>query len=116
MAIKNVKDKEGKVIVEEEKIMERWWQYFKELLEGKDISNDKEQVGNVRRKQEMKLKQQEEISMEELKKAIKKAKQGKAPGHEMITAEMLKALSEPALQELLEIMNKVMEEGEAPED
>lgn len=45
LTIKNIKDNRENVIREEEGIMERWREYFKDLLEGKDIidvTNEKE--------------------------------------------------------------------------
>ena len=39
--IKNTKDKEENVIVEEDKIMERWREYFKDLLEGHNTNENK---------------------------------------------------------------------------
>lgn len=41
VTLTNIEDKNGNVIEEEVNIVERWRQYFKELLEGKDVSTGK---------------------------------------------------------------------------
>lgn len=110
----NIKDKNGNVIGEEEKIMERWREYFKELLEGKDI-NMKNRSINQRLQHEIKNMKTEEINIEDIREAIQKLKLGKAPGHDNITTDMIKALPDKAIEELVEIMNEIMQDV-APED
>lgn len=44
MKLKNIKDSEREVIRKEEKIMERERQYFKKLLEGRNVSKEKQKA------------------------------------------------------------------------
>ncbi|XP_050511411.1 uncharacterized protein LOC126887736 isoform X2 [Diabrotica virgifera virgifera] len=103
--LKNVKDKNGNILTEENEIMERWREYFEELLEVEQVEGNKiEQNKNQHIPQE----QQEQIgniTQKELTNAINKIKMGKAPGHDDITAEMLKYMNEERQLELLKIMN-----------
>lgn len=65
------KDKNGKVISEEEQIMERWTEYFKELLEEKDVrfdNNEQENINEV-------IKLEKKITKQEIKESIRKAEQ-----------------------------------------
>ena len=48
--------------------------------------------------------------MEELTQATQEMKNGKFLGHDEITVEMIKALSESSLKELLKLLNDVREE------
>ena len=97
--------------------MERWREYFKDLLEGHNTNENKsEQKRNKQIKQIQKDKIESEITQDEIKEAISKSKAGKAPRHDKITSEMMKALLEEALEEIRQIMNLVMKEGHAPED
>ena len=46
-------------------------------------------------------------TMKELLQAVQKMKNEKAPGHDEITVEMIKALSESGFKELLKLLNDV---------
>lgn len=117
---KQIKNKNGKILTEGKEIMERWKEYFETLLSQTDqplntteehflyeTDNDenKEQIGIV-----------DKISLEELNGAIKKLKNGKAAGHDRITAEMIKKLGELGKNLLLEVINRAWEERKIPED
>lgn len=61
--------------MEEDKIMEWWKQYFKDLLEGENIEN----IYTKQRKSS-----ENEITMKEVKEVLKKAKARKVPEHHLI--------------------------------
>ncbi|PNF42710.1 hypothetical protein B7P43_G14181 [Cryptotermes secundus] len=82
------RDKEGTILSSDEAILERWAQYFEELLN----SNASEQVegmtidwnqGNFEAEEPV-------LTIKEVEQAIKKLKNKKAPGMDLITAELVK--------------------------
>lgn len=114
--LQNIRDKNGTILNTEEKIMERWREYFRELLEDgvkqeKEMRESEEQGATISSGQNIII-----FSIEEIKKALNKLKTGKAPGHDCITAEMLKYMGEAAQEFLLKIFNEVGKVQMAPED
>jgi uncharacterized protein YukE len=114
--LKNVKDKNGNTLTNEEDIIDRWREYFKELLE-----EDENEILNNEQNNEQHMPQEdyghtEGITETELIKAIQKMKIGKAPGHDEVTTEMIKYMSDERNQELLGIMNQAKSEKKVPLD
>jgi hypothetical protein len=80
--LKFIYDQDKKLLTEPKKIMARWKNYFKELLEGKeqqDNDNENEEKEEHTETQENRS-QKQEITKEEFKNAVKKMKLGKAAG------------------------------------
>jgi hypothetical protein len=104
--INSIKTKEGEVLTEEHKIMERWKEHFEELLNptktnrestGKTVKEGKKnktEINNERNREN-------EITLTEVQEAIKSIKNGKAAGHDGITPEMIKHLGGNGTQILL---------------
>lgn len=110
--IKHMKDKEGKILNGEKEIMERWEQYFKELLcTQEDGEKWEEQVVYEDEHTET-----NKIELTEVMEAVKMLKKGKAAGHDHITGEMLKNMGRRGLELLTEICNKAWEEGKVPQE
>ena len=88
-----------------------WKDYFEELLnEEFDWKKENlEQVSEV-------FGECEEITFEEVKAAITKAKSGKAPGPSGVVGEMLKAAGDVGIQWMTDLCNAVVLEGKIPED
>jgi hypothetical protein len=119
--INSIKTKEGEVLTEEHKIMERWKEHFEELLNptktnrestGKTVKEgrkNKTEINNERNREN-------EITLTEIQEAIKSIKNGKAAGHDGITAEMIKHLGGNGTQILLKIFRKAWAEGKIPHD
>ncbi len=105
---KYVKDSKGEVKVEEKEIMERWKEYFKDLL------NEQ----NDHRVDDMAIVEGplNEITEREVETALKRMKKGKAAGPTGITSDMLKAGGEASLTELTNIMNTLIQGEEIPKD
>lgn len=119
--LKFIYDKEKNLLTEPKKIMERWKEYFQELLETKeheetviDEEQEHERQDDLQRKKERK--EEEEITMEELQKAIKKMKLGKAAGQDKIAPEMIKYMGRRAEKILLRIFQKAWQEKRIVKD
>ncbi|HXJ94687.1 MAG TPA: reverse transcriptase domain-containing protein [Terriglobia bacterium] len=106
-----VKDKNGKLVMEEDKIKEVWAEYFEKLLneEFQWKKEDLEHVSEVPAPIER-------ITFGEVKAAIAKAKDGKAPGPTGVVAEMLKAAGDVGIQWMTDLCNAVVVEGKIPDD
>lgn len=112
----SIKGEDGQLLTEERQIMDRWRQHFEDLLkpsQQEDMTNLN--AGDVHHVVEEEQDSQE-ISIEELNEAIGWLKSGKTPGHDHITAEMLKSLGDEGLQLLLEICNKAWKQKRVPND
>jgi hypothetical protein len=106
-----VKDKDGKMVVDDPKVLEVWKDYYEKLLnvEFDWNRNDLDVVDAVSGPSEC-------LSKGEVMAAIAKSKSGKAAGPSGLVAEMLKASGEVGGQWVTDICNKVVVEGRIPED
>jgi len=97
--------KDGKVITTEEEVLERWEEHFYEILnvacEGTDLPEGC-QLGDCEDPIEMGT---GPFIIQELRQVTSRRKNGKAPGVDNISAEMLKASPTIALDQLLNICN-----------
>jgi len=106
-----VKDKEGKLVTEEEGIKEVWKAYFDKLLneefewDKKGLERVDEVCGLI-----------ESITVEEVNDALGKAKSGKAAGPSGVLAEMLKAAGDVGVQWVTDLCNAIVKEGRIPDD
>ena len=100
----------GEIITDEEGILDRWRERFEGLLKGEVCPIPEEQ------NEETGSEEDEEISVEEVQKAIQKLKVGKAAGVYGISGEMLKTGGEPAVRWMTELCRMVWRCGKAPVD
>lgn len=119
--IATVKNKKGEIITGEKQIMERWKQHFEELLRSSASETTKNSLDEVRKRRQLTKQDTEgnttrKITIEELKDAINWLKSGKAPGHDRITAEMLKNLGTDGVRLLLQVCNKAWSQKRIPDD
>lgn len=107
-----IKDRNGGLLKGDNEVMERWREYFRELLDDghRGMEESYDRADNIE------VNEDTIITMEELKQAIKTLKNGKAPGCDMITSEMIKNLGENGMNTLLHIFEKVWNEEVVPED
>lgn len=107
--IKQIKDKEGRVLQDQKEIRERWREYFDELLNEENTREIFEQgvenQGMVR-----------EVTREEVERAVKKMKNGKAVGVDEIPVEVWKCLGADGIDILWDLMRKVMQQERIPNE
>ena len=98
-----IKDKNGKVIFEKDKALERWSEYIGDLFS--DNRPALPSPSNL---------EGPPILQEEFKNAIRKSRIGKAPGEDGITTEMIKAIGQFGIEKLSELYNNIYGTGHIP--
>ena len=104
-----IKDQIGEMLTDEVKIKERWREYFSNLL---NVVNAREQLGEVPAVEGP----VQEISREEVKKAVESRKKGKAAGCSGLPVDLIKHLGESGVDMMHEILKRVWEEEQMPEE
>lgn len=109
-----VKDESGELLMKQEDISERWRDYFEKLLNAEEANNEE----NVEQTQSQEEEEQEmeEISMEEVRGAVRRMKNGKAPGEDELPVEIIKILGETGISWLREIINEAWKAERIPQD
>jgi uncharacterized protein YifE (UPF0438 family) len=79
------KDKKGKIVLEEKDVLLRWQQYFQSLLEDELQPLEENENENIRELVDI-----EKPTYEDMIKVIRNIKNGKAPGIDKITVELIK--------------------------
>ena len=104
-----IKDQAGNLLIEEEKVKERWGEYFDNLL---NVENTREQLeelaeveGPIR-----------PVTRKEVKEAISNTKSGKATGCSGLGVDLIKHLGESGIDMMHEILKRVWEEEKMPEE
>jgi len=104
-----IKDGDGAILTEEEKIKKRWKDYFHELLnvenERDELSEGSPREGPI-----------ENITIEEIKAAMKKMKRKKAAGPSELSIDMLDALGDAGPEMVVQLMEKIWREEKIPSD
>ena len=95
-----IKDQVGEMLTDEVKIKERWREYFSNLL---NVENAREQLGEVSAVEGP----IQEISREEVKKAIESMKKGKAAGCSGLPIDLMKHLGESGVDMMHEILKSL---------
>lgn len=102
-----IKDKEGVLLTDEEKIKERWREYFNNLL---NVENERDLLqecppveGPV-----------QDVSEKEVHEAMKKMKTGKATGCSGLPVDLLKHLGEEGTRMVTSLLRKVWKEERMP--
>lgn len=103
-----IKSVNGEILTESKAILERWVQYFEYLLNEKLPSDEvvSSEPSNI---------SVDQITIQEVKAAISKTKNGKQLGPDFIPVELWKVLSDIAHDWLKELFNKILE-GQAMPD
>ncbi|KAK3569040.1 hypothetical protein QTP86_021557 [Hemibagrus guttatus] len=108
--VRVIKDRDGRVLTSEESVQRRWKEYFEELMNEENEREKKvEGVNSV--EQEV-----DKIRKDEVRKALKRMKSGKAVGPDDIPVEVWKCLGEAAVEFLASLFNRVLENLEKAYD
>jgi len=101
-----IQSKEGNIITEKHKVLERWTEYLGELF--KDDRGNKPTIN--------KNLDGPAILKSEVVSALKKMERNKAAGPDEIVTEMLTSLEDFGMEKLTELINKIYNSGEIPKD
>ncbi|KAK3517562.1 hypothetical protein QTP70_012548 [Hemibagrus guttatus] len=108
--VRVIKDRDGRVLTSEESVQRRWKEYFEELMnEENEREKRVEGVNSVEQKVD-------KIRKDEVRKALKRMKSGKAVGPHDIPVEVWKCLGEAAVEFLASLFNRVLESEKMPEE
>ncbi|KAK3534427.1 hypothetical protein QTP86_015226, partial [Hemibagrus guttatus] len=108
--VRVIKDRDGRVLTSEENVQRRWKEYFEELMnEENEREKRVEGVNSVEQKVD-------KIRKDEVRKALKRMKSGKAVGPDDIPVEVWKCLGEAAVEFLASLFNRVLESERMPEE
>ena len=101
-----LKTKNGDIIMDKEKILERWSEYIQELFddERKDIKVMKNNFAGPT------------IMKDEVRAAIQNMKGGKATGPDNIAIEQIEALEEFGISKITILLNEIYDTGHIPKD
>ena len=105
-----MKDKDGKVMTDEDSVLRIWKEYYKGLM---NEENERERRENDGERVNLEV---EKISKEEVRENMKRMKNGKAVGPDDIPVEVWKCLGEIALEFLTKLYNRTMESERMPEE
>jgi len=109
------RDKEGNMLADRTVVLNRWAEYFSNLL-NKDIEDGSE---GSQRKGVENINGEDiipEPTLEEVEKEIKMAKNNKAPGMDLVTAEMIKCGGKQLTKSIHLLLCKVWENEVMPEE
>ncbi|KAK3511868.1 hypothetical protein QTP70_027470 [Hemibagrus guttatus] len=108
--VRVIEDRDGRVLTSEESVQRRWKEYFEELMnEENEREKRVEEVNSVEQKVD-------KIRKDEVRKALKRMKSGKAVGPDDIPVEVWKCLGEAAVEFLTSLFNRVLESERMPEE
>jgi len=107
-ALRTIKSRSGELITDNNKILARWREYFKELL-NPVVTTPDEYTSSVNESVDP-------ILQEEVMTAIKNLKNGKAAGTDEVRSEMLKAMGHKGCEWLTRVINVSWKTGKAPKD
>ena len=109
-----IKDREGKRLVNEDEVLERWREHFEGVLNVPrpdiplpEMDQAPEVIPSI---------EAADISIAEIKRAIHRLKNGKSPGIDAISAEMLKCSENDAVKQLHSLFNSIWKDQCVPED
>ncbi|GFR66047.1 RNA-directed DNA polymerase from mobile element jockey-like [Elysia marginata] len=101
-----IKSKDGSIIMEKDKKLDRWSEYISELFDD-DRNEDLTLQG---------IPEGPEIMREEVENTIRNMKTGKATGPDMISTEMMQALEGIELDAIIKMLNTIYDTGEIPKE
>ena len=113
-ASQSVKSKDGILLTEPTKVLDRWAEHFKEVLN--QVSDFDMTVLNELPQYDVEADLDKQPTLEEVQKAIKQLSSGKAAGDDCIPPEIYKHGGDGIANQLLDIIKQIWQEGEAVQD
>ncbi|CAG9108979.1 unnamed protein product [Plutella xylostella] len=107
-----IRDENGDVLNDENKVLKRWKEYFESLFESTDCMT----VSDVEVESERIIDEEYKISMKEIMDALKRIKVGKSAGYDRVSLEMLRGGGGVAASELYQLFNECWRCGTVPRD
>ena len=107
-----VKDDEGMMLTEPQAVRGRWSEYFERLL---NVDDGRRAIISETGRESENVIEECEISVEEVREAVKKLKKGKSPGVDGVTSEILKC-DGAVLEWLTRVCNVCIREEKVPSD
>ena len=108
--IRIIKDAEEKPLTREGDILKGWQKYFEEVV---NEENDHEKRTDLATGT---MREAARVTMEEVRNAMKKMKNGKAVGPDKLPVEAWKCLGEAAVDFLTRLFSKILQSGEMPKE
>ena len=108
--VKWIKDEKGIVVTEDEKIRERWKQYYCTLMNEGAMGADEQRKGRVA------VGGVEEVIVGEVERALRKMKSGRAVGPDDIPMEVWKLVGSKASIWLQDLFNRMLVGDSMPEE
>ena len=103
-----MKNKEGKLLQENQEIKERWTEYCRELYEKDQETEQKEKVKTELKEITPETEDRRQpLLREEVHRAITRSKHHKSPGTDGIVVEVIQAGGEEVEKEIYEIVRKI---------
>ncbi|GFR85819.1 transposon TX1 uncharacterized 149 kDa protein [Elysia marginata] len=101
-----LKAKYGDIIIDKERILERWAEYIEELF-----NDNSKEYDEMKRNFAGPL-----ILKDEVRAAIRKMKSGKATGPDKISVELIEALEDYGIEKTTNLLNEIYDTGQIPTD
>ena len=112
--VRCIKGEDGKVLVEEVEIRDRWRSYFSKLLNGEDEYSPRDERGVW--EGHLSIGEYSRISKGEIEGALRRMKSGKAVGPDLIPIEVWKCLGEVGVNWLTELFNVIFKTVKMPRE
>jgi hypothetical protein len=111
--ITKVKDKEGRLLTKDDDIKKRWRDHFAEVLNRPAPTDEAITAQDATTIEEIETGY---VTKEEIRKAVRNMKNGKAAGLDFITVEMLKTDIDMTTNALHELFQNIWDQEEIPDD
>ena len=108
--VRVIKSKPGEILMEEEKVKQRWKEYFDDLL-NQENPRERREIRTEETKRDV-----EDISVEEVKTGLRKMKKGKAQGPDDIPVDVWIALGNKGVEFLVNFFNRLLQGEKMPDE